>query len=166
MTADVRSIGVLREWLAAIGVYRSEIDESLSAARQEARRGIDWVAEQTTMWSRAVREREEDVHKAKMDLSAKKVPGPTGKEPDTTLEVKALRRARERLEHAEDQVRRCRAWHVDLQKLVDESFAAPAHRLQAFLDGDLERGREGVAKQADALERYADLKSDIGGGQS
>jgi hypothetical protein len=50
--------------------------------------------------------------------------------------------------------------------MVDESFAAPAHRLQAFLDGDLERGRENVAKQADALERYADLKADFGGGKS
>jgi hypothetical protein len=87
MTADVRSIGVLREWLAALGVYRDEIDESLSGARQEARRGVDWVAEQTALWSRAVRELEDAVHKAKMDLSAKKVPGPTGKEPDTTLEV-------------------------------------------------------------------------------
>ena len=159
--ADVRFIPVLREWLASLTAYRGDADEAMSAARMEARRGEEWLHTQLGIWQKAVRDREEDVHQAKMELSAKKVPGPTGRMPDTTLEEKALRRARVRLEHAEEKVRVCRAWLSRLPKLIDEMFAAPAHRLQTFLDTEFSHAQSVLLRQAEALERYAELKADF-----
>ena len=164
--ADVRSISVLREWSAALDTYRSEANESLGAARMEIRRGEDWLQVQLNLWQKAVRDLEEAVHKAKMDLAAKKTPGPTGRMPDTTLEEKALRRARAKQEFAEDKVRTCKAWIVQLPRAVDECFTGPMHRLQSFLDVDLERAKAVLGRQAEALEQYSDLKPNFGGGKS
>ena len=77
--ADVRSIPVLREWLAALSSYREDVAETLAGIRTEIRRAEDWVQQQHDLWKQAVRECEEEVHKAKQDLAQKNTPGPTGR---------------------------------------------------------------------------------------
>lgn len=161
--ADVRSIAALREWIARLVLYRGNIAESLSAARQEARRGEEWLEIQLQLWRKTVRSLEEELHEAKMRLRAKKTPGPTGREPDTTLEERDVRRVQARLAHAEDQVALCQTWIVKLPKMLDELFFAPSHRLESFLDADLARGEATIRKQVESLERYAELRSGLGG---
>ena len=54
--ADVASIEALRDWLAALAVYRDEIGEALAGVLIEVRRGHEWVSEQLGLWQRAVRD--------------------------------------------------------------------------------------------------------------
>jgi hypothetical protein len=158
--ADVSSIPALREWLAALAVYHSNVSESLSGINMEIRRGFEWIAEQLALWQRAVRDCEEEVTQAKAELAARRFPGFDGKMPDTTLQERNLRRAQARLEHAEEQVRKCRAWLGRLPKLVEEAYTGAGHRLQTFVETDLVRGVAVLGRQLDALERYANLKTD------
>lgn len=160
--ADVRSVDILREWLASLSNYKDGIQEALSGARQEARRGEEWLQEQLAFWTKAVRRTEEEVHQAKLKLLAKKTPGPTGREPDTTEEEKLLRRAQAKLEYAEEKVKNCKAWIVKLPDLIDEHFIAPAHRLQAFMDVDLAKAMAQLDNQAAALEKYLDVRQKPG----
>lgn len=161
--ADVRSIDVLREWLAALANYHADANEALSGIRMEIHRGEEWVQAQLSQWQRAVREREDDVTKAKQALSAKKgMPDATGRDPDTSYEQKILRKAQARLEHAHDQVKTCRSWIANLDKLIDEAFTGAGHKLQTFLDGDLARGEAALGRQLEALEKYASLRTEYG----
>ena len=160
--ADVRSIQVLRDWLAALAGYKSDASECLSGVQMELRRGITWLEEQHTLWQRAVRQCQDDLHQAKAELSQRKIPNWDGKMPDTTIQERAVRRAKDRLEHAEEQVVRCRTWLVNLPKLVDELYTGPAHRLQTFLDGDLTHGMARLGRQIESLERYAGERQDFG----
>ena len=98
--ADVRSIAALRDWLAALVTYRSEASEALAGIQMEIRRGLDWVADQLDSWQRAIRDCEQEVAQAKVELSARKWQGFDGREPDTTLQERNLRRAEAKLEHA------------------------------------------------------------------
>ena len=108
--ADVASIEALRDWLAALAVYRDEVGGALAGVQIEIRRGLEWVSEQLALWQRAVRDCEEEVTQRKTELAAKKFPTWDGRMPDTTVEERNLRRALARLEHAEEQVRKCRSW--------------------------------------------------------
>jgi hypothetical protein len=164
--ADVASIEALRDWLAALAVYRDEIGEALAGVQIEIRRGLEWVSEQSALWQRAVRDCEEEVVQRKAELATKKFPTWDGRMPDTTVEVRNLRRAQARLEHAEEQVRKCKSWLGRLPKLVEESYTLHGHRLQIFLEGDLTRGMAVLDRRIDALERYAGLKTDYSSGPS
>lgn len=160
--ADVRSIPGLHDWLAAMTVYRDTAADAVAGINQEVRRGYEWIDEQMGRWQRAVRDCEEEVTQAKADLAARKFPGWDGKMPDTTLQERNLRRAKARLEHAEDKVAACRKWAATLPKLVDETYSGAGHRLSTVLDIDVARGLAVLGRQLDALERYAGLKLDAG----
>jgi hypothetical protein len=159
--ADVRSIDALRDWLAALAGYRHAAAEAVAGVDLEIRRGFEWLAEQEAQWKQAVRDRREEVVRAKAELSAKRFPGYDGRMPDTTIEERNLRRAEARLDHAHDQVKTCQAWAVKLPKLVDELYTAPARRLGLYLEGDLTRGAAALDRQVSALESYAGLRPDF-----
>lgn len=161
MAADVRDLEVLREWLAALATYCADANESLTALRVEINRGIEWVNEQYHLWQRSIRKFDEAVVQAKADLAAKKFPDVNGRMPDITVEERNLRRAVARLEHAQEQVEVCRKWLGMLPKMVDEIFHGPAQRLANLLDIDVPRGAAVLDRRAEALERYAEIRTDF-----
>jgi len=164
--ADVASIPALREWLTAMGIYRHEAMQTLEGIQIEIRRGIDWVSEQCALWQRAVKSCEEEVVQRKAELAARKFPGFDGRMPDTTVQEMNLRRAMARLEYAEDKVKKCKAWMSKLPKSVEETYSGPSNRLAVFIDTDLPRGLNGLDRRLDALERYAELRTDYASGPS
>jgi hypothetical protein len=158
--ADVRSISVLREWLAALAVYQDEASNALAGVNMELRRGLDWIEEQLHQWQHAVREAEEAVVQAKAELAARQFPSWDGRDPDTTLQERNLRRAEAWQEHCEDQVRRCRGWIGKLPKIIEETYTGHSHRLQTFLEGDLARGLNSLGQRLESLERYTGDRTD------
>jgi hypothetical protein len=158
--ADVRSIDAVRDWYAALTTYGETLAEAMSGVELEIRRGFDWLAEQSDVWKRAVRDCERDVTQAKAELASRRFPDFSGRMPDTTVQEKALRVAKARLEYAEDQVERVRAWSGRLPKMIEESYRGPAHRLVTFLELDLPKGRAGLDRRIGALESYAGLRPD------
>lgn len=160
MAADVRDINALREWLAALATFRSDAAESLTAIRVEINRGIEWVHEQYSLWQRSIRRLDDAVVQARADLAAKRFPDVNGRMPDTSVEERNLRRAVARLEHAHEQVETCRRWMNTLPKLVDEIFHGPAQRLANLLDLDVPRGAAVLDRRVEALERYAEVRTD------
>ncbi|MBN9522092.1 hypothetical protein J0H58_26840 [bacterium] len=160
MSADVRSIAALRDWHAALTGYGESLAESLAGIELELRRGFDWLDEQLGRWQKAIRDCEEEVVQAKAELSARKYTGWDGREPDTTVQERALRRAKARLEYAEDQVRVVRGWIGRLPKLIDELYRGPASRLTGILEADLPRGLAALGYKVETLETYAGMRAD------
>lgn len=158
--ADVRSIDSLREWLAAAQLYAHDAGEALGGIHMEIRRAFDWIAEQGHLWERAARTGEQEVVQAKAELAARKFPNWDGKMPDTTVQERNLRRAEARLDHARDQVVKCKAWAGRLPKIVEESYSGRGRRLQNFLEADLPRTLAQLARRVESLEQYADLRTD------
>jgi hypothetical protein len=159
--ADVRSIDALREWLAAFQTYRCACEESLVGIRMEIRRGQDWIEEQLSLWERAIRDCDEDLVQAKAELAARRFPDWSGRMPDATVQERNLRRAEARLEHAQDQVRRCKQWLTQLPKLIDEVYSGAAQRLGAFLEVEATRGVAQLQRQLASLEAYAEIRPDF-----
>ena len=161
MQADVRSIAAIREWLAALKEYREAGEGMLVGVDMEIRRGLDWVADQGSSWARAVKQSEQELWQAKQDLNARKSPDWSGREPDTTVQERAVRRAAARLEQAQEQVQKCKTWLQRLPKLIDETYRGSANRLSLFLEGDLERAMALLQRQVGSLEAYAGERPDF-----
>ena len=158
--ADVQSIAGLREWLAALSLYKHDAEEAVSGTLMEIRRALEWIDEQLQLWQRSVRECDEAVVQAKAELAARRYAGVDGRDPDTTLQERNLRRAEAALEYSEEKVRTCRGWLSKLPKLVEETYTVRGLKLRNFLEGDLPRGLAQLGHRLESLERYAGERPD------
>src|SRR6516164_7016167 len=102
MPADVRSIAAVVDWRADLTNYGDLLAEAMAGVDLEIRRAYDWIEEQYSRWKRSIRDCEEEVTRAKAELSQRKFPTWDGREPDTTVQEKNLRIAKAKLEHAEE----------------------------------------------------------------
>jgi len=158
--ADVRSIDAVREWHAALAEYGDTLAESLSGVALEIRRAYEWLDEQMGRWQQAIKDCQEDVTRAKAELSQRKFKTWDGRDPDCSVQEKALRLAKAKLEHAEDQVVKCRQWIGRLPKMVDELYVGASRRLSNFVEADLPKALADLGRRVVALESYASLRPD------
>jgi hypothetical protein len=166
MEADVRSIEAVRDWHATLAGYAESLSEALAGVELELRRAFEWLDEQHALWKQAVKDSEEEVTRAKAELSQRKFKTWDGREPDCTVQERALRRARARLEHAEEKVETVRKWIGRLPKIIDEMYRGAGRRLQNFLEDDLPKGQADLARRIVSLETYAGLRTDFASGGS
>jgi HEPN domain-containing protein len=161
-SADVRSIDALRDWLAALAKYRSAVQDTLSGMQMEIRKAHDWLESQGQLWKTIVRDCEDELLRAKNELRQRKYSTDlSGREPDTTVQERNLRRAEARLEFAQEKVETCRRWVMKLPKVVEESYDGAARRLANFTDVDLQNAMALLDRQITALENYAGLRRDF-----
>jgi hypothetical protein len=158
--ADVRSIDAVRDWHAALAEYGDMLAEALAGVEMEIRRAHDWLGDQLSLWQRSIRQCEDEVTRAKAELAQRKLPTFDGREPDCSVQEKALRLAKAKLEHAEEQVEKCRRWLSRLPKMVDEVYVGPSRRLGNFIEADLPKALADLSRRIVALESYAQLRTD------
>jgi hypothetical protein len=166
MSADVRSIAAVIDWRADLTNYSDLLAEATAGVDLEIRRAYDWLEEQLAKWRRAIRECEEEVVRAKAELSQRKFQTWDGRDPDCTVQEKNLRLAKARLEHAEEKVELTRRWIGRLPKLIDETFTGPSRRLKTMLEVDVPNALAELARRITALETYASLRPDYAPGPS
>ncbi|MFO0936016.1 MAG: hypothetical protein U0798_05800 [Gemmataceae bacterium] len=158
--ADVREIDAVRDWLAALKTFREAAENSIVGTDQEIRRGYDWIEDQLKLWQKSLKDDEERVHLAKMELSGRQIPNHDGKYPDTTLQKRNLNRAIARRDHTEEKIDQCRRWLSKLPKAIDESYTGSARRLQGLLEAELPKACLDLDRRIAALEAYAGMKMD------
>jgi hypothetical protein len=166
MEADVRSIDAVRDWHATLANYADSLSEALAGVEMEIRRAHEWLDEQLALWRQAILDCEEEVVRAKAELAQRKFKTWDGRDPDCTVQERALRRARARLEHAEEQVEKVRHWIGRLPKIIDETYRGAGRRLQNFLEDDVPKGQADLARRIASLEVYAGLRPDFASGGS
>lgn len=160
--ANVNSIDALATWKAALATFREDGQEAIGATATEIRRAFDWLQDKQRYWQQEVRRREELVVQAKTELRRKKTLSVTvqGKQPDTTIEEKALRKAQMLLEEAEQKLEKTRRWKPALEIDVNE-YEGKARRLSSMLDGELMRGLVLLEQKIRSLEAYLAVPSSV-----
>jgi hypothetical protein len=158
-SADVRSLEALQDFHAALCVFRTDAMESLSSVELNIRRAVDWMAEQSNFWQRAIKAADEEVFQAKQELSMRKFPGWSGRPPDTTVQEENLRKARAKLAYAQEKLEVTRRWMTKFPAQVSEAYEGPSRHLGATLETDLPRGLAMLERRIVALEEYLALKA-------
>jgi hypothetical protein len=151
--ARVTSLDLLRDFRAALATFKAEGQDALTANALDVRRAFDWLMERRQSWVKAVRDCQDEVTQAKADLFRKQKLHPGDRPPDCTQEIKALKRSEARLEHAEEQVEKCRRWEPVLHRATDE-YEGPARQLGAMLEVDLPKALNLMDRLLAALEEY------------
>jgi hypothetical protein len=154
--AHVTSIAALADLRAALLTFKDEARDILAAIEMEIRRTFDWLEEQRLHWKQEVRRGEDDVFQAKLELARRRMMRVGDRPVDTTEQEKTLRLAQARLEHAEEQQQRTRAWLRDLPTEVAE-YQGRANQLQGWAEGGLDRTCALLERKIQDLEAYMAL---------
>ena len=155
-SAHITAITALNDLRQALVCFGEEAAEALSTADAEIRRIDEWLDDQLKFWQQEVRVAEDVVFQAKTELTRRKMMHFGDRQPDTTDQEMALRAARARLEHAEEQVAITRTWQREWPQAVLD-YRGPSGQLKGLLEGELPRGCAFLDRKTASLEGYAAL---------
>ena len=156
-TARVTSIDALKEFKLALASFGEDADAALCSIELEINRFVDWLHyDQMSYWNREVRKRTDKVAEARSDLHKKKLTAMFGNNPSIVDEQVALKRAKVRLEEAEEKVKTVRKWLGIVQHAVNE-YEGQAQQLGNVIADDIPRGVAVLGRMIEALEKYTQI---------
>ena len=162
--ARVESIESLKALRASVVKFIEAADRATVEADAEIDHTLDWVRrEQSAHWRGQIRRRTEGVHRAKEDLSRKRMSFTvSGSPPSTVDEEKALAIAGRRLEEAEEKVKAVKAWaqRIVKERTVYKGLTGP---IRSLLGGDLPRGLRELDGMLASLDAYLALETPLAG---
>jgi hypothetical protein len=164
-SARVTSIEALKEFRAAWCSFGHDAKEAIAATELEIRRFMDWLDEKLKYWQKEVRDRQEEVTRAKGELLQRQCGQGEGWGAGTTEQEIALKQASHRLREAEAKVETTRRWHNVLPRALAE-YDGPSRQLMAMLDADLKRSLAILDQKIDALDAYLVMAAPAGQGES
>jgi hypothetical protein len=155
-SARVSSIEAVKAFKEALCTFSVDAQGALCAADMEIRRTIDGLQVRLQYWQREVRERQEEVTRAKTALVQRRWGHTEGRGPGTTEQEIALRKAQQRLKEAEAKVETVKRWQLQLPQAIHE-YEGPARQLAGWLDADLRTVVAILDQRIAALEAYVAL---------
>ena len=104
-TANVRSVDALKQFKIALITYAEEAKLSLDSVAMEVRRTRDWLErDQLTYWRAQVKQRTEQVGMARTELHRRQIAASNSDAMSDTEQKENLRKAKQRLQEAEEKV--------------------------------------------------------------
>jgi hypothetical protein len=153
--ARVTNFEAIQEFKAALVRFGVIASGALGSADMEIRRTIDYVNGQLKYWQAMVRKREEELTRAKTDLSFRKSLNKNQGGGVSELE-KAVYKAQQRVKDAEEKVRTCQKWQRALPEAILE-YQGPARLLSGMLDSNLRMDLALLDQKLASLEAYIKL---------
>ena len=156
-TARVTSIEALREFRDALGVFTDEAKQVLQQAHADvARRVRDIGVHQYDHWDAQLKQAEERVVKAKVEIEQARWSKPEGH--SLVEERKALAVAQEDREHALERLNNCVRWRRQLDR-ESMLFRGQLEPLRRYLEGESPRAMRRLMDMAERLEDYVRLNA-------
>ncbi len=154
--AKVTSIAALREFRPALIKFIEEARASLTAAETEALRTLEWLrSDRQAHWKREIRLRSDEIVRCKTDLINKQRSA-TGDPRSAVEERKALDRAKQRVEEAQQKAEHTKRWLRDLEK-EHMQYKGMSQSLSTHLARLEDRAVFDLDQMAAALEQYVAL---------
>jgi hypothetical protein len=159
--AQVRSIPALRDFKAALSVFRDDSSSAIDMMLMELHRAIDWIEhDRPAYWQNETRKAFELVASTRTALNTCLMRTVAGHRSSCIEEKQAHAAAKRRLQHCQEQLDRIRRWAIKIRHEVDE-FRSRLSVLRRRLDGDLPKSILLLDRMAMSLEAYAGLGADI-----
>lgn len=153
-SANITSIEALRLLKAAVVTFEEEVQAAIVALEMEARRPVEWIEhDRKQYWPKQVRKASDEVSEARLALQRCELTISGEDNRSCYDELKALQKAKKRLEKCEEKVRAVRQWSPKIRKEVEE-FEVQTAKLKQFLESDFVKAPAALGRMADALDRY------------
>jgi hypothetical protein len=154
-SAKIHDVDSLRDLHAALAKFGVQAQAALDSANAEVRRAQDFLERQQAFWNQEVIRRQEELNRAKADLSRHRWVHDGERVGGSEKELLVMR-ARERLREADTKVEVVRRWKRELQQAVAH-FDGPGRRLSGMLEADLRATLALLESRSAALEAYVAL---------
>src|SRR5262245_55356780 len=156
-TARVTSLDAVKEFRETLVIFCENVRAGLCANEMESRHILDWLlSQQPAYWSRQLRDRQEEMAQAQADLHQIKMRRAQGARVDDIEQKKALERAKERVEEAEEKIELVRRWGRIAQQAIDE-YQTRARRLADLVEGNPPGSVVFLDRVVASLESYLHL---------
>jgi hypothetical protein len=153
-TARVTSLDAVKEFRETLVIFCENVRAGLCANDMESRHILDWLlSQQPAYWSRQLRDRQEEMAQAQADLHQIKMRRAQGARVDDIEQKKALERAKERIEEAEEKLVKVRRWGRAVQQSIDE-YQTRARRLESLVEGNPPRSVVVLDRMIASIESY------------
>ncbi len=153
-SAYITETAALGEFRAKLAAFAAQAKDALIIADHEIRRTLAFIDERLTEWHGAMRQAEDDVIQAKIELTQRRNQRIGDSKPDTTYQEQVLRRAQARLEYAQEKLALSKRWQRDLPHEITV-YQGPARQLQNALESDTPRMMAYLDEKLNILEGYA-----------
>jgi hypothetical protein len=163
--ARVTSVEALVDFKARLVKFGTEAGNALANLQLQIRRTYEWLEDQLEYWQWQLRQRQEEVTRAKSELLQRQyAPGAAaGRGPGCTDQKIAFEEALDAVEEAETKIRNCKHWRQILPREVMEC-EGPARQLGGMLELDFRRAVALLEQKILALEEYLALTATSGAG--
>jgi len=152
--ARVASLDRVEEFRASYAKFGESARQALLGVDLEIRRMLEWLEkDMIAYWKGEIRRREEKVNEAKAALHRKRITAAFGNTVADTDEVVQLRKAKARLDEAEEKMKAVKQWQLVVEQEVSE-YRAPAQVLGNLLDADVPRALSLLSRMLETLESY------------
>jgi hypothetical protein len=152
-SAFVTSVEALRDLKAAFARFGVDAQNALCTAELTIRRFLDQLRDQLQYWLREVRDRREEVGRARAALEHRRALL-QGQQSGCSEQEMALHEAKRHLREAEEKVETVRRWQRVLPDFIKE-YEGPARQLTGTLEGDFRHALAILEGRIAALESYA-----------
>jgi hypothetical protein len=155
--ARVASLDRVQDFRAAYAKFGDAARQALLGVELEIRRMLDWLEkDQVAFWKAEIRRREEKVNEAKAALHRKRITATFGHVVSDTDEIVALRKAKARLEEAEEKLKLVKQWYLLIEQEVNE-YRGPSQTLGNLLDADVPRALASLDRTLATIEGYLQI---------
>ncbi len=156
MSANIRSIEALVEFRAALIVFIEDASLALQTMTMELHKSYEWIEhERPYYWNAQVRRGFDQVSQTRAALESCRMRIVAGHRPSCMEEKQAYARAKQRLQHCQDQIKAVKQWANKVRHEADE-FRGRMATLQALLEGDLPKAVATLENAISILESYSE----------
>lgn len=156
--ANVRSLDAIRQFRPAVVRFEDDVKAALTGLRTELNRTMQWLDHDCpAYWQQRIRNGFDTVAEARTQLSRKSMMTVAGHRSECIDEKKALARAKEQLEFAQEKLKLCRQWSIKAHRAADE-YQSRIGRAEQTINQGLPRVMAILEKIVLALESYTSVE--------
>src|ERR1700722_15618125 len=134
--ANVRSLDAIRQFRPAVVRFEDDVMSALSGLRTELNRTLQWLDHDCpAYWQQQIRNGFDNVAEARTTLTRKSMMTVAGHRSDCIDEKKALAKAKQNLEFAQQKLQLCRQWSIKAHRAADEYTARIGRAEQSLGQG-------------------------------
>ncbi len=155
--ANVRSLDSVQRFRPKIYQFEEDLGAALATLRVEINRTLQWIDHDCpNYWNSQVRHGFDRVAEARTTLMRKQMITVAGHRSEAIDEKKALAKAKQNLELAQQKVQACRQWSIKAHHAADE-YTARVGRVEQMVGRGLPRIKVMLDRMIAALEDYAQV---------
>lgn len=148
---EVRAVSELRGRVVETSETLSRIVDDCNSTMQ---RFVDWVSrDRATYWKYELRRRDQKIQSARSDLERAKIARPDADPRSFTDQMRALKKAKSRLDEAQAKAKACKRWAIELER-QSLLLRAGLRPVSAMAEAELPAATRWLAQLEQHLQGY------------